>query len=265
MTGTAALDWQARLAADGFVILPRVFTPPEITALLLEWSDLCRQRADELAVMSGDGEAVCGARNLVRVWPRVVELARTRQLRGPLLELLGARCGLVRGLFFDKPPGCGWALPWHKDYSIAVRAHGRLGRFTKPTTKAGVPHVEAPYELLSRMVTARIHLDDMTDSNGPLRVIPASHRANRTDEDEARPPVVVHCRAGDVLLMRPLLTHASSHADPGTAHHRRIVHLEFAPDYQLPDGYDWHDFVRLNDPVEPPPKAGNSSTSDEMK
>ncbi|HYH64656.1 MAG TPA: phytanoyl-CoA dioxygenase family protein, partial [Urbifossiella sp.] len=162
-----------------------------------------------------------------------------------LLAELGPGAGVVRGLFFDKPPGHGWALAWHKDFTVAVRAHGPLGRFRKPTTKAGIPHLEAPTELLSRMLTARVHLDDMSDENGPLRVVPGSHRFDRTAEDEPRPPVVVRCRAGDVLLMRPLLTHASGHSEPGTAMHRRIVHLECAPAGQLADGYEWREFWSL--------------------
>ncbi len=30
----------------------------------------------------------------------------------------------------------------------------------------------------------------------------------------------------------------------GTRRHRRILHLEFAALETLPDGYQWHDFVR---------------------
>src|SRR5262249_34728499 len=145
--------------------------------------------------------------------------------------------------------------PWHKDYNVAVVAHGRLGAFTKPTTKAGVPHVEAPAEVLDRMITARVHLDDMIEENGPLRVIPGSHRAYRDDGEPVRPPVSVHCRAGDVVLMRPLLTHASGHCDPNTTRHRRTVHLECAPEPQLPDGYEWHDYVRLGSRNDSEPDA----------
>ena len=100
-------------------------------------------------------------------------------------------------------------------------------------------------DLLARMLTARVHLDDMTDENGPLRVVPGSHRFDRTADDEPRPPVVVRCRAGDVLLMRPLLTHASSHADAATRMHRRIVHLECAPAGEPGDGYEWREFLPL--------------------
>jgi hypothetical protein len=50
-------------------------------------------------------------------------------------------------------------------------------------------------------------------------------------------------RRGDVLLMRPLLAHASNRSCPGTERHRRILHLEFAASPDLPDDYAWHMFL----------------------
>ena len=38
-------------------------------------------------------------------------------------------------------------------------------------------------------------------------------------------------------MMRPLLLHASSPAEKG--HHRRVIHLEFAPADLLPPGLRW--------------------------
>ena len=61
-------------------------------------------------------------------------------------------------------------------------------------------------------------------------------------EDDPREPVAVRCEAGDVLLMWPLLTHASGHTKPEANLHRRIVHFECAANPDLPDGYEWHDF-----------------------
>lgn len=233
------------LAADGFTLLPGVFDTTEVRDLIAACGDALAQHVGDPAILCDAAGAVGGARDLFRLWPGAAALARAPVLLDALLADLGPGAGVVRGLFFDKPPGAGWALPWHKDYTVAVRAHGTLGRFRKPTTKAGVPHLEAPTDLLARMLTARIHLDDMTDENGPLRVIPGSHCFDRTDDDEPREPVTIRCRAGDVLLMRPLLTHASGHADPATARHRRVVHLECAPAGEMGDGYEWREFVPL--------------------
>jgi ectoine hydroxylase-related dioxygenase (phytanoyl-CoA dioxygenase family) len=151
---------------------------------------------------------------------------------------------LVRALFFDKPPDQTWALPWHKDLTIAVRDNQRPSRhFTKPTRKAGVPHVEAPREELDAMLTARIHLDATTEANGPLRVIPGSHRDGKTLKLGDLPPVTLYAKRGDVLLIRPLVTHCSNRSLPNTNRHRRILHLEFASGRELPGGYEWHNFI----------------------
>jgi hypothetical protein len=62
------------------------------------------------------------------------------------------------------------------------------------------------------------------------------------DIDEASAQKVL-CRKGDVLLIRPLVAHNSLGSQPGNQNHRRILHLEFAACKELPDGYEWHDFV----------------------
>ena len=116
-------------------------------------------------------------------------------------------------------------------------------RFTKPTRKAGVPHVEAPAEVLETMLTARIHLDEVTDENGPLRVVPGSHRWGKSLTGEGVVARTLHAARGDVLLMRPLLAHGSVKAAPDTRRHRRVSHLEFAASPVLVDGYAWHDFI----------------------
>jgi hypothetical protein len=237
--------WQAQLETDGFVLLPGVFSAAEVSSTAAEWENVLQQNAADRAVLASEGGAAYGARNLLQLWPRVMERARQPALRDCLLACLGPIAGVVRVLFFDKPPGHSWALPWHKDYNIAVAEHGVEGAFTKPTTKAGVPHVMAPFHLLRSMLTARVHLDPATELNGALRVIPGSHHFYNTGEDEPREAVTVSCGAGDVLLMRPLLTHSSGHSRPEAGSHRRIIHFECAPSPQLSDNYRWHHFGPL--------------------
>ena len=132
-----------------------------------------------------------------------------------------------------------------------------------------MPHAEAPTIVLERMLTARIHLDDATEENGPLRVLPGSHKTGKELRCEGFTPHTVFAHAGDVFLMRPLLAHASNCSQPGTRRHRRIVHLEFAAAGDLPDGYEWYDFrkglrrwgelrtTEAINPVVPPVGAGN--------
>ena len=82
------------------------------------------------------------------------------------------------------------------------------------------------------MLSARIHLDDCDSSSGALRVLPGTHRLGRLTADQiaaelrTRTPVSCDARAGDILLMRPLLLHASSAANSAT--HRRVLHLDYA-------------------------------------
>jgi hypothetical protein len=236
-----AQDWHQRIARDGFLVLPGVFGSAAVAAML---EGLARAFASrQQGAIRSEAGSLYAARNVLSLWPEVATAWRQTPLPEALAAILGACFGLVRTLFFDKPPDGTWALPWHKDVTIAVRDN-RLPsqRFAKPTLKAGVPHVEAPVEILNSMLTARIHLDDVTEENGPLKVIPGSHHtgADMRLGDIAPETITVGC--GDVLLMRPLLAHSSGRSHPETRRHRRVLHLEFAASSELPDGYAWHDF-----------------------
>ncbi len=231
----------ANLDRDGFVILSGAFSVEQVERMLRGVAGIREQMSDEAAVLTRAG-TVCAARNVLSLWPEAAELWRQEPLCGALARILGSEFGLVRILFFDKPPTRSWTLPWHRDMTIAVRDNTLPSdSFRRPTRKAGLPHVEAPRAVLEQMLTARIHLDNVTDENGPLRVQPGSHRADAP----ALASVVeqaIFATCGDVLLMRPLLVHASGHSLAGTIRHRRILHLEFAASPLLPDGLAWHDF-----------------------
>lgn len=92
------------------------------------------------------------------------------------------------------------------------------------------------------MLATRIHLDPCGAGQGPLRILPGSHRDGRLDDaaissrasrTEARE---VHAARGEVVLMKPLLLHGSDRAtDAGP---RRVLHVEWAA-APLPGGLAW--------------------------
>lgn len=227
----------------GFTVLPRVFTPAQVDTILRAWADALGA-ASEDATIRGQAGVVYAARNILELWPAAADVWRQPPLPKVLAAVLGLAFGLVRGLYFDKPPEQTWALPWHKDLTIAVRDNSRLSsHFHHPTRKAGVPHVEAPLDVLENMLTVRIHLDDMTEENGPLKVIPGSHKLGKAAGTGDVSPRTIRGDRGDVLLMRPLVEHSSGRSLPGTRQHRRVLHLEFAASPALPDGYEWYHFI----------------------
>lgn len=102
--------------------------------------------------------------------------------------------------------------------------------------------MQPPTEVLNRMVTVRVHLDPCPAENGALRVMPGSHRLGRIDQNDApsfvdeERAVMCEAQAGEALVMRPLLLHASSAAEAPV--HRRILHFDFA-NGDLGNGLEW--------------------------
>src|SRR5207245_10909942 len=91
--------------------------------------------------------------------------------------------------------------------------------------------------------TPRIRLEALTDENSPMQVMPGSHRTGKISNIDESKCQTVLAKRGDVLLIRPLVEHNSVPSRSGNLQPRRILHLEFADSPDLPDGYEWHDYV----------------------
>jgi ectoine hydroxylase-related dioxygenase (phytanoyl-CoA dioxygenase family) len=232
------------LKDHGFCLLKHSIDTESLQQLRDLFEDALSTEASSLRARSSRGH-VYAARNIIEAIPEVSVVWQTEELTDLLSGQLGRGYGLVRALFFDKPPERTWSLPWHKDTSIAVKDHERESAyFSRPTLKSGVPHVIASDDILRDMLTLRIHIDAATSDNGPLRVIPGSHLSSDCQGVGVDHAITVYADAGDVLAMRPLLSHSSGVSAPNTQLHRRVLHLEFAARESLPDGYQWQHFIR---------------------
>ena len=238
------IEHQSDLQSSGYLLLPSVFCNQTV-GMLLSRVDAANV-ADSGSALRSRG-TVFAARNLIDSIPDLLSSVESPVLSALLSETLGQQYGLVRVLFFDKPSDRSWVLPFHKDLTIAVKDNSLpTTHFSKPTHKAGVDHVEASQAILENMLMLRIHLDKVTEANGPLEVIPGSHLSGKRTEPACADPVRILCDAGDVLAMRPMISHASGHTAPEGNLRRRILHLEFCGTRILPDGYQWMHFLRKN-------------------
>lgn len=258
----------SELRREGFCILKQAVEHADVEQACLRLQRILDDASEGVLVSRGHAY---GIRNVLHHWPAVPALLQTPVLRDFIHQVLGASAGVVRVLFFDKPPGRSWTLPWHRDRTIAVRETPKgLQEFQNSTRKAGVPHVVAPPWLLTNMLTLRISLDPMTLGNGPLVVIPGSHLPESTDDGDLgavgkvetanseiaigshanRSPnptriETVQCELGDVFAMRPLLAHSSLKSEENCELRRRVLHIELCNQRELPEGLQWHDFVSL--------------------
>jgi hypothetical protein len=224
---------------DGFAIVPNVVAPEVVAGLIAALDAL----GPSAAVLERGGRTYA-MRDLLRQVPEARTLAGSDPLRALVCAVLGPGAFVVRGLLFDKTPEANWPVPWHQDLTIAVKARIDAPCYGPWTIKVGVPHVRPPIAVLQGMLTLRVHLDDCDATRGPLRVLPGSHAHGRLEVAEIRrwleavPPVACDVPRGGVLVMRPLLLHASSPAtDP---RHRRVIHLEYAAK-RLPGNVEWHE------------------------
>jgi ectoine hydroxylase-related dioxygenase (phytanoyl-CoA dioxygenase family) len=204
-------------ADRGFDAIPDVVSDAEVDALL--------------TAIAGSERSRAGVRHLMRN-EAVARFARKQRLLDLATAALDSTAVPYRATLFDKSPGANWLVVWHQDTALPLRHRREAPGWGPWSTKAGVLYAHAPATALQQVVALRIHLDDSTSHNGPLRVIPGSHERGVLS-DAAIQDLVTRNRAhectlprGGVLVMRPLLVHASSKSMVPAP--RRVLHLEYA-------------------------------------
>jgi ectoine hydroxylase-related dioxygenase (phytanoyl-CoA dioxygenase family) len=204
---------------DGYVIIPGVFTSHEIQDLAanIESSGVSRSRA--------------GIRHLLK-YPVVAQAASDPRLLGIAQSILGESAFPFKATLFDKSPDANWLIVWHQDTALPLREKHEASGWGPWSVKERITYAHAPASSLEKVVALRLHLDDSTSENGPLRIIPCSHRQGVLSDAEveaiAAHTVPINCLVskGGIIVMRPLVIHASSKSQSATA--RRVLHIEYA-------------------------------------
>jgi ectoine hydroxylase-related dioxygenase (phytanoyl-CoA dioxygenase family) len=180
-----------------------------------------------------------GARHLMS-HPKVAALASEPRLLAIVRSALGADGVPYRATLFEKSGRANWLVGWHQDTALPLESGFEAAEWGPWSRKACILYARAPGWALTRIIALRVHLDASTADNGPLRVVPGSHRAGVLTVEEvftrvrATQPRECLVDRGGVLAMRPLLIHSSGKARGNAP--RRVLHIEYADSLDLACG-----------------------------
>ncbi|MEG1038401.1 MAG: phytanoyl-CoA dioxygenase family protein [Pseudomonas sp.] len=208
------------LHRDGFVLLPGVLEPRQVTALQAAIGSLTPMHWDYNGLL----EHYKCVFNRDPFWltyldlPGVIELAEAA---------LGEDCHIIGQTAWRSHPGY-QGMPLHLDYLV----------MTLPESLLADPVFELPMQVC----TVQFYLDDIDADLCPTRVLPGSHRAGRKpapgeQQWHGQAAQSILCRAGDALMFRSELWHGGSDnrsADRSRSmlqvhYGRRMVAQKFSP------------------------------------
>ena len=223
-----------QLAADGYTIIEDVFNAEETETIIRRLTSF----------QSGHKEEPYAIRQVMTTFSELADLVFTPAFRSLLFGAAAKNYFLVKSIYFDKPADANWFVSLHQDLSIAVKEKQETAGFGGWIPKPGHYTVQPPIAILESQLTLRIHLDDTRAANGALQVVPGSHRHGITRPEKYTAASRVFCAvpAGGVMLMRPLLQHASGRTTNGQR--RRVLHLEFN-NVELAKPLQWAEEIRI--------------------
>ena len=206
MAGTATTQVNevdiGRYRRDGCLLVPGVFTGEEIDGMRQAISDIiARDPANEDHSWQGDfmdadergGMTLKAYHDLQYHDARFTRAITHPSLVSVLQVLIGSDVVLHHSKMLVKPPETGAPFPMHQDYPY-------------------FPHTD------HTMLAALVHLDDTTEENGCLHVIPGSHREgplkhagsyHLADQYPLEQGTAIPAKAGDVLFFSYLTIHGS--------------------------------------------------------
>lgn len=217
---------------NGYIILPQLIN-----------RDLIAKIKQEISFYRENNHAY-NIRNLHHKISVINELTKYSLILNALREYTNySQFKLIKAILFNKNIDHNWAVAWHQDKTIAVDKKVSIYSYKNWTKKQGIPHVQPPLNILEKITTIRIALDNTNSRNGALKIIPNSHRIGILNQSSItkivaqKKSVLCSLNMGDILIMHPLLLHSSSKSVESKE--RKIIHLEYSS-CKLPKGLNWY-------------------------
>lgn len=156
------MSWHRAIREEGYGLIPGVFTRDEIFNVL------------EQVGMEALPRTRAGVRHAMRS-VSVAQIARDSRMMEFACHILGARAIAFRATLFEKLPESNWLVGWHQDTALPLKDRREVSGWGPWSRKDNVNYAHAPARALEKVVAFRVHLDDSTLENGPLRVLLGTH------------------------------------------------------------------------------------------
>ncbi len=226
---------------NGYLVFENIYTETELSNIIHEIESADTQR--DTFRKSGELFAI---RQFLKEIPSVINLIFNNKLKSLIQSILGENYFIVKSIYFDKPETANWYVTYHQDLTISVDKKVDLPNFGPWTVKQNQFAVQPPLSILENSSTIRIHLDDTSEFNGALKIIPGSHLKQiyrpETINWENEKEVICNVSKGGVMFMKPLILHSSGRTSNNNR--RRVIHIEFS-NIELPNQLHWAERMEI--------------------
>lgn len=229
---------QEALLTQGFTVIKEIYSIEELTQL----ADLIAL-ADQSGSKFMKTDDLFAIRQFLKQVPDSFSVIFNDKLISTITGIFGDGFFVSKSIYFDKPQKSNWFVAPHRGLTISVDKKLSLPGFSNWTVKQNQFAVQPPLSILYNNFTIRIHLDNTDKDNGALKVISGSHKVSDLNETVMKHPIVCNVNAGDIMIMRPLLLHASDRTVSDKR--RRVIHIEFSRSV-LPDQISWSEKIAIN-------------------
>lgn len=223
------------LETNGYSVSNGIYSNHEISKMVE-----CIEEYLEKEHTNTSSNSLFSIRQLFIQIPRLKELVINDNFKALVRSVANQHCFITKAIFFSKPSDYNWFVSYHQDLSVNLNRQVTSKNYSKWIKRNGWYSAIPPEEVLKRTTTFRIHLDECNEASGALKVLVGTHkkgvqRIKSLDRSKIE-ETVCSVKQGDLMIMKPLLFHASDKTT--VPNKRRIIHIELCSKH-LPDNLEW--------------------------